>query len=348
MQAILYILVLLVATFLLGYVFYKKDYHPQPIAAIAQAFGMGFFAMIPIFGYKFIYQNFLPLISEYELLSFLTKSSLLSGFLYFILNFALLSLVLFVLSSVLTILLTIFDHDILHNIKKSLKEEELGFVAVSVFVGILVYFISLLEHTLGISLMRNFLSIILFLTIIEEYVKHLVVRFMDDKKLVDIDDAITLSVMVGLAFGVAETIVYAVVSGDLSLILYRSLLSLPIHVVASGIFGYFYGLSHFSKLITEKTTGEKTYLFNIKWLHKALTFKKSTVYKEEKIIEGLSLATLFHAGCNVLFELNLAFLVVPAIISGFFILSLLYKESHIFYKLIHTTSRKKKSIKIKA
>ena len=343
MQAILYILVLLVATFLLGYVFYKKDYHPQPVAAIAQAFGMGIFAMIPIFGYKFIYQNYLPLISEYELLSFLTESALLSGFIFFILNFALLSLVLFVLSSALTVLLTIFDHDILHNIKKALKEEELGFIAVSIFVGILVYFISLLEHVLGVSLMRSFLSIILFLTIIEEYVKHLVVRFMDDKKIADIDDAITLSVMVGLAFAVAETIVYTIVSGDLSLMLYRSLLSLPIHVVASGIFGYFYGLSHFAKPITEKTIGEKAYRFNIKWLHRVLTLKRSTVYEEGKIIEGLSFATLFHAGCNILFELNLAFLVIPAIASGFFILSYLYKESHVLYKLIHTSSKKKKA-----
>jgi len=335
MQVIFYILVLLIATFLWGYVFYKKDYHPQPIGTLIQAFGMGIFAMVPIFGYKFVYQNYLPLISEYELLSFLTQSAFFSGFIYFILNFALLSVVLFLLSSAVTVLLTIFDHDILHNIRRSLEEEEFGFIAVSIFVGILVYFISLLEHALGVSLMKSVLSIILFLTIIEEYVKHLVVRFMDDKKIVDIDDAITLSAMVGLAFAVVETIIYAFATGDISLIFYRSLLSLPIHIVASGIFGYFYGLSHFAKPITKKTVGEKTYRFNIKWIHKILTLKRSTVYEEEKLIEGFALATLFHAGCNILFEFNLAFLVIPVIACGVLILSYLYKRSHALYRLIH-------------
>ncbi len=335
MQTILYSLILIIATFLWGYFFYKKDYHPQPIKVIIQAFGMGIFAIVPIFAYKYIYQNYLPLISQYELFSFLTESAFLSGFFYFILNFALLSLVLFTLSSAVTILLSFFDHDILHNIRKSLKEEEFGFIAVSIFVGILVYFTSLLEHILGVSLMKSVLSIILFLTIIEEYVKHLIVRFMDDKKIADIDDAITLSIMVGLAFATIETIIYAITTGDLSLILYRSLLSLPIHVVASGIFGYFYGLSHFAKPLTQNITGGKTYHFNIKSLHKILTLKKSTIYKEEKIIEGFGLATLFHAGCNILFEFNLSFMVIPAIISGIFILSYLYKESHILYKIIH-------------
>ena len=49
----------------------------------------------------------------------------------------------------------------------------------------------------------------------EEYAKQfekigaqLVVRATDDKKLADIDDAITLSIVVGLAFAFIETIIY--------------------------------------------------------------------------------------------------------------------------------------------
>ena len=135
-------------------------------------------------------------------------------------------------------------------------------------------------------------------------------------------------------FCVGLTLIYAISSGDLSLIIYRALLSLPVHLVASGIFGYYYGLAHFSKPLTEATVGEKKYRWNIKWLHKVLSLKRSTVYEEEKIIEGLGLATLFHATCNVLFELNLAFVVVPILVIGLWLLSYFYKESHVLYKLL--------------
>jgi len=162
------------------------------------------------------------------------------------------------------------------------------------------------------------------------------VRFTDDKKIKDVDDAITLSIVAGLAFALIETLIYAIISKDFSIIIYRSLLSIPVHLIASGIFGYYYGLALFAKPITKKTEGEKTYRFNIKWIHKILTLKRSAIYEETKMVEGLGLAVLFHATCNILFELNLAFMVVPLIIGGLILLSHFYKESRIFYRLLHS------------
>ena len=140
--------------------------------------------------------------------------------------------------------------------------------------------------------------------------------------------------MVGIAFASIETVIYAIAVGDLNIIIFRALLSIPIHTVASGIFGYYYGLAHFAKPIVKATSGEKTYKFKLKWLHKALTLKKSIVYKEKKIIEGISLATLFHASCNLLFELNMAFVVVPILVIGLFALSYFYKKSYVLYRLL--------------
>jgi RsiW-degrading membrane proteinase PrsW (M82 family) len=162
------------------------------------------------------------------------------------------------------------------------------------------------------------------------------VKFVDDKKLKDIDDAITLSIMVGLAFSLIETFIYAYLAGDMSLMIYRAFLSIPVHIVASGIFGYFYGLAHFAKPLVKANGGEKTYKFNIKLLHKVLTLKKSTIYEEEKIMAGLFFATFFHAICNVLFELNFAFVVIPILVLGLLALSYLYKKSHVLYRLIRT------------
>ena len=331
---VLYIALLVVATLIWGYIFYKKDYHPQPVKVIVQIFGIGLFAMIPVFTYKYIYQNYLPILSEYQIFQPLLDSFVLEGFIFFLFNLILLSVILMILGGILTGLLTFFKHETLVNIKNSLKDNEFGFITVSVMIGLLIYIESFFETIWNIPIVNTILGAILFLTIIEEYIKHLMVRFVDDKKLKDIDDAITLSIMVGLAFSLMETLFYAINIGDMSLIAYRAFISMPIHLVASGIFGYYYGLAHFAKPLVKADGGEKTYRFNLKWLHKILTFRKSTVYEEEKIIEGMGLATLFHATCNILFELNLAFIVVPILIFGLFVISYFYKESHVLYRLI--------------
>jgi RsiW-degrading membrane proteinase PrsW (M82 family) len=332
---VLYVTLLVLATFVWGYIFYKKEYHPQPLKIIAQIFGIGLFAMIPVFAYKYIYQHYLPILSENKIFSPLLESSLLSGLFFFIINLTLLSCVLFTISAIVTGLLTRFNHDTLTNIKKAMDENELGFVTVSMMIGLLVYLESFVQKTWDVPILNTILGALLFLTIIEEFVKHLMVQFVDDKKLKDVDDAITLSIMVGLAFGFIETIIYALVTGELSLLMYRAFLSIPVHLISSGIFGYFYGLSHFAKPITNKTVGEKTYRLNIKWLHKILTLKRSTLYEDEKMVEGLGLAVLFHGTCNVLFELNLAYIAIPILVIGLIIISYLYKESRIFYRMIH-------------
>lgn len=335
-MSVLYIALLVVATLIWGYIFYKKDYHPQPFRVIAQIFGIGLFAMIPIFAYKYIYQNYLPMLAEYQIFQPLLNSFILSGLFYFLINLILLSVVLFIISGIVTGILTFFKHETLENIRTSLKKDEFGFITVSIMIGLLIYLESFFQTVLDIEIINTIIGTILFLSIIEEFIKHLMVKFVDDKKIKDIDDAITLSIMVGLAFSLIETLIYAFLAGDMSLIIYRAFLSMPVHLVASGIFGYYYGLAHFAKPLVKANGGEKTYRFKIKWLHKVLTLKKSTIYEEEKIVEGLALATLFHAICNILFELNFAFAVVPILIAGLFVLSYFYKKSHMLYRLLYT------------
>jgi RsiW-degrading membrane proteinase PrsW (M82 family) len=331
---VLYIALLVLATLIWGYIFYKKDYHPQPLKVIIQIFGIGLFAMVPVFAYKYVYQHYLPILAEYQIFKPLVDSFILSGLFYFLINLVLLSVLLFIISGTVTGILTFFKHQTLQNIQLSLKNEEFGFVTVSAMIGLLVYLESFFEAVLSIPIVNTIIGTILFLAIIEEYIKHLMVRFVDDKKLKDVDDAITLSVIVGLAFSLIETFIYAYMAGDMGLMVYRALLSMPVHVVASGIFGYFYGLAHFAKPLVQADGGEKTYKFNLKWLHKIFTLKKSTIYEEEKIVEGLLLATLFHAICNVLFELDLAFVVIPIIIIGLFVLSYFYKKGNLLYRLV--------------
>ncbi len=334
-MSLLYVTLLVGATFFWGWFFYKKEYHPQPLKVIIQSFIGGTFSMLPVFGYKFVYEHYLPRIAEYEIFQPLLKFFVLEGMLFFALNLITLSVILIILASLLSLILTFFKHQTLLNIYKALKNEELEFVTVSMMIGLLIFGEGLIEKVSDISIINTIVGSLLFLVIIEEYIKHLVVRFLDDKKIKEVTDAITFSVMVGLAFSAVETVIYAINLGDASIIVHRILLSMPIHIIASGIFGYYYGLAHFAKPIEIAKHEEKTYRFKLKWLHKILTLNRSTVYEEEKMIEGLFFATLFHVTANVLFELNLAFISVPLIILGLLLLSHFYKESHFIYRLLH-------------
>ncbi len=335
MQTLFYSTILIGATFFWGYLFYKKDYHPQSFKVIAQIFGIGLFSMLPILAYKAIYQNLFPSLAEYKLVETLTKSSIFIGLFSFLFNLVFLSAILFGACGLVALIFTLARKDTFRNVIHSLWKEPMGFIAVSVMVGVVGALQIFIQNTFHAVIISTVLGSALFLVVMEEYIKHLIVRFVDDKQLKDVDDAITLSIMVGLAFALIETLMYAVKGGDFSLVLYRAILSLPIHLIASGIFGYYYGLAHFADPLTQAEHKSKIVRLVIKGLKIALTFKRSTVYGEEKIVEGLALATLFHATCNILFELNLAFLVVPIVIIGLVLVSLLYKESRGLYRIVH-------------
>lgn len=332
MVALFYVTLLILTTLFWGVLFYKKDYHPQPLKVVGQSFVVGLFAMVPVFAYKAIYQNFLPMLSEYQIFRPLLDSPLLSGISIFTANLVILSLVLLALSGLISLLLNVFSHTILLNLKNALKDEPLGFVLVSLLLGMAIYLQTFAQNLLNTTVIGTVLGTILFLAIIEEYIKHLMVRITDDKKLRDIDDAITLSIIVGLAFAFLETIIYSFAVGDMRLIFYRIIVTIPIHLVASGIFGYYYGLAHFAKPIVKADGGEKTY--HAKLFHKMLTLKRSTVYHEGKMVEGIFFATLFHAVANLLFELGIGFLSVPLIVVGMAVIFQFYKKGQVKDKKI--------------
>lgn len=343
MQILFYSTLLIVTTLVWGYIFYKKDYHPQPLKVILQSFFIGLFAMIPVFGYKYVYQHFLPAISEFQIFRPLLDSALFSGLSVFLLNLVTLSLLLFALSGIVSVILNFTNHNIVINLKNALKQEPFGFAMVSLLLGLLIYGQALAEKFFDIPVIGTIVGTILFLAIIEEYIKHLMVRIVDDKKLRDIDDAITLSIIMGLAFAFIETIIYSISAGNMGIIFYRSMISIPIHLVASGIFGYYYGLAHFAKPIVKLEGGEKTY--KTKLFHRLISLKKSTVYSEEKIVEGILFATLFHAAANLLFEFSLGYIAVPIIIFGIVDIFHLYKVGQLKSMMILRMLKKKRVLR---
>jgi hypothetical protein len=175
-----------------------------------------------------------------------------------------------------------------------LYEEPLNFLGVGVF---LTAFVALF-HWFGLSVLA---FSVIFLAFAEEYSKHLIVRFTDDESIRSIDDAIEFSVIVGLAFAFAENVLLYfprfLAEENTAMLLMRSTLTVLMHAVASGIFGYFYGLAHFSSHEVRSGHGGRGPIYRA--LHRAFLFRRESLYHEAKMFEGLILAGTFHATFNL-------------------------------------------------
>lgn len=175
-----------------------------------------------------------------------------------------------------------------------LYEEPLNFLGVGLF---LTLFLAVF-HWAGLSVMAFSL---IFLAFAEEYSKHLIVRFTDDDSIRSINDAIEFSVIVGLAFAFAENVLLyfprLLAEGNTSGLLLRSVLTVLMHAVASGILGYFYGLAHFStEEIRHRHVGRGPVY---RLLHRVFLFRRERLYHEAKMFEGLVLAGAYHAAFNI-------------------------------------------------
>lgn len=116
-----------------------------------------------------------------------------------------------------------------------------------------------------LSAKQKFLTLFLFIAVVEEVAKFLVVLYIDKStKLVNsIHEAIRYSVAAALGFAFAENIYYFYSFGFeialyqfLALFAFRSIITVCGHLTFSGIFGNFYGTSKFAKsFATQKTLG---------------------------------------------------------------------------------------------
>jgi len=192
------------------------------------------------------------------------------------------------------------------------------FVTLGVMIGVFAYSF---DWSLGRVLWHS-----LMIGAVEEFAKHLVVRFSDENKFRNINDAIEFSIIVALGFAFLENILYFVdriwlapcnnvdikageclfnpntgtythqVGYLLLPFIFRSFFSTLAHVVSSGLFGYFYGLAVFaSEEVKEYAKRPPTLNFKLlTWMHRILHLKANTIYREEKIMEGAIVAMLYH------------------------------------------------------
>lgn len=202
-------------------------------------------------------------------------------------------------------------------------------------INILTYAKNFEKDLIGISgfVMIPLSVIIVFavIGIIEEVMKQSVVHAVDDNRIRHIDDAIMFSIIAALGFSFTENILYFYTiwssqGADHLLVpfLFRSVFSTFAHILFSSLFGYYYGIAHFAKPLLQQELRDKRHSF-WDWYHRLFKWKTAELFHEQKMLEGLTLAIVFHAVYNIFLEMNWTFIMVPYLVFGYLFVSHLLK-----------------------
>lgn len=172
----------------------------------------------------------------------------------------------------------------------------------------------------------------MFVGVIEEYMKHIVVKKADRGFFRNIDDAIEFSIIAALGFAFIENILYFYYIWEynntqvlLVSFIFRSIFSTFAHILFSGIYGYYYGIAYFADPIwAEEQRKSRHPITN--FLHTMLHMKSNRVFCHEMATKGLLMAVLLHAFFNIMLEINITFFMIPFLTLGYMYLSHLFKK----------------------
>ncbi len=192
------------------------------------------------------------------------------------------------------------------------------------------------------------LVLVVFLAIIEEIAKFLVVLFIDkSKNLVNsIHDAIRYSIVAALGFAFAENIIYFYRFGInmeiyqfMALFSFRSLITVCGHLMYSGIFGNYYGMSKFAKSYATQGYWGNTKKLDKRALSDKQLKRKASWYRKRKIFQGLIFAAALHSGFNYFLEIEDITSVLWLLAVGLLFLIYLYRRQSNYISLLYKRSK---------
>lgn len=197
----------------------------------------------------------------------------------------------------------------------------------------------------------KFMIVFVLFGMMEEVFKHFAMRIIDKKTIIikTVNDALRCSILAALGFSFAENIYYMYMYWSTSfgqlagMYIFRSTITMCMHLVVSGIFGYYFGISKFSIDITsqKKMIGEES--FWTRATAKLLNLPLAKAYREKMILKGLLFAMVFHAIFNFLLQYNVTVPAILLVIIGFLFLLHLLKRKAGHLVLFTDISAKRKS-----
>lgn len=172
---------------------------------------------------------------------------------------------------------------------------------------------------LQVSLIALFLSS-LFVGLIEEGSKYWVLKKSGQDFFTSIDDVMQLAIIVAIGFAFTENVTpsgyfvtfvdqYLVSTSDrdwfgfIGNVAGRSILTSMVHIVSTGVMGYYLGLSIFAApFLQDAETDGKRYRF-VEYVHRVLGYQKKSIFQTQMILTGLVLASALHGFSNFLVTL---------------------------------------------
>ncbi len=325
---------------ILGWLYFFRDNLPKHYSYIVLTFMAGMLSVIPIKLYEAYWHTAVWKLEHLNVFKYLAEVAhlqTLPSLLAYILTSVIVMMGMFFFVALLMSVLEIGSGDNTWRVfkRKTVKifETPWFFVSVAVLCGLLAYALTLS--------MSEKIWFFVMVGILEEFVKHLVLRFSDEDKIYSVSEAIQFSIIVALGFAFVENILYfsqvieaSLMSGPqlFALIVLRSILSTGAHVSFSAILGYYYGLAKFSNEIWQRQELCRRYNW-LQIVHEKVGIRCSTLFHDEKMMEGVILAMGAHAIFNALLEFNLVMVVFPYIFALLlWVVHLLHqKQLHVYF-----------------
>lgn len=321
---------------ILCWLFFFQKQNRERNMFVLWTFVAGMLAVLPIKIYEKFWNVsivYFEHVNLFQYISELTQWPSFPRIMAFVLVSAFVAVVLFLMSALLMFLIEVCCsrtntiRSFRHKCGR-ISESPFLFLTVGIIFGIAAYFLS-----------EVFPSKVWFFVVVgmlEEFVKYLMLRFSDEEKITSVADAISFAIIVALGFAFVENIIYLArfwessngnIANFSAFYLLRSTVSVVAHVCFSAILGYFYGVARFSTEIYQEELKQRQHPI-LRFMHRILRIKGSTLFHEEKLIEGMLLAMIVHAIFNSFLELGHILYVFPLLFGLFaYILNLLHKKS---------------------
>jgi len=196
---------------------------------------------------------------------------------------------------------------------RKILEAPFFFISVGIICGLVAF--------AGTLSMHEKVWLFMIVGILEEFTKHLVLRFSNEEKIHSVGEAIQFSIVVALGFAFVENLQYFTNISGMSLfswpefmmlVALRSLVSVGAHVSFSAILGYFYGVAKFANNIYQREVLENRHPIMEK-IHQIIHLKGEVLFHEQKMMEGVLLAMVLHGIYNSLLEFGYVSFALPMV-----------------------------------
>jgi len=317
------------------WLYFLKDLLPQRKSYVCLTFVAGMLSVVPIKLYEKYWDTGVFYLAHTNLFKHLAEVLNINSFnalLAYIVATVVVVLGIFVFVGLMMFMLETLTGDnsvrVFRRKVRKVLESPFFFISVGVMCGVVAF--------AGTLSLHERVWLFMLVGMLEEFTKHLVLRFADEEKIHSVGEAIQFSIIVALGFAFVENIQYFSQVGSLSLfswpqflllVVLRSVIAIGAHVSFSAILGYYYGVAKFASDIYQQEVLESRHPL-LEKLHQFIHLKGSVLFHEQKMMEGVILAMVLHGIYNSLLEFGYLSVALPFIFGLLLIVTvLLHKKS---------------------